>query len=427
MLRTLYVTVVEAHDLRPSEDGSRPHPFVILQVGPQTQRTTVRPSETDPRWDERFVFDVTSETLAFFEVRDDDHRSTEVLGQGALPIGEPLLKELRRGGARVTVPLQGKRTGATAGSLHLIVQGEFQPTANPRTDFPSSPTANAPHSPNYRLAPPPEFPPRTGPPAPASGRDDRDLSAHVRRLEEDVAAIRRRNEELEREQRATVGPLREELESNKKLLVQAVQCIEDLADQQRKLEAAVSTSPCYDRNPSPPPAVRRIAASSSSVTRTRSTPFRRISGDPQPGRSPYDRYSRLAYEYQPAPTTRAPYTDGEGYRSYNTRAYDPYLDAPYDDGPAAGRYPPSTSYDPPRYQPTYGTAGYTNRTYATAPAPCPPMTSSYTTTPAYIPWAPDSALPTGRGTSVYASGAHSGPRPTVPYAHPGSYYSDQRV
>ena len=38
------------------------------QVGPSTQRTTVRRGDANPQWDERFVFDVTNETMAFFEV-----------------------------------------------------------------------------------------------------------------------------------------------------------------------------------------------------------------------------------------------------------------------------------------------------------------------------------------------------------------------
>ena len=51
----------------------------------------------------------------------DKFSRNDSIGHGLLPISEPLLKELRRGGAKVNVPLQHK--GKSAGTLHLIVQG----------------------------------------------------------------------------------------------------------------------------------------------------------------------------------------------------------------------------------------------------------------------------------------------------------------
>lgn len=62
--------------------------------------------------------------------RDKDTFGSDAIGAGLLPISEPLLKELRRGGAKVTVPLLAKATNSSAGQLRLIVQGVPPPPAS---------------------------------------------------------------------------------------------------------------------------------------------------------------------------------------------------------------------------------------------------------------------------------------------------------
>eukprot|EP00668_Euglena_longa_P002135 GGOE01002476.1.p1 GENE.GGOE01002476.1~~GGOE01002476.1.p1 ORF type:complete len:299 (+),score=51.98 GGOE01002476.1:273-1169(+) len=68
------------------------------------------------------------------------------------------------------------------------------------------------------------------------------LRQEVKRLQADIDHLKLKNQSLEAEQRTVVGPLKEELQHNKELLVHAVQCIEDLAEEQRKLEAGMASS-----------------------------------------------------------------------------------------------------------------------------------------------------------------------------------------
>eukprot|EP00667_Euglena_gracilis_P010120 EG_transcript_10292 len=246
MLRTLFITVVDAVDLKNADRKGKSDPYVVVQVGGTTKQTSVKKNDLSPTWDERFVFDISHETVIQLEVRDKDTFGSDAIGAGLLPISEPLLKELRRGGAKVTVPLLAKATNSSAGQLRLIVQGEFSEPATPhppqqyQTPSPLAGYSSAGSPPRYISSPPvPE-----GIRAAEQRRQQQHeaeaeaLRQEVQRLQADIAHLKRQNQSLSEEQRAVVGPLKDELQHNKELLVHAVQCIEDLADHQKKLEAS---------------------------------------------------------------------------------------------------------------------------------------------------------------------------------------------
>ncbi|KAF8025520.1 hypothetical protein BT93_F2375 [Corymbia citriodora subsp. variegata] len=59
----LVVEVLDASDLVPPKDGKgSANPYVEVEFGEQVQRTLTKPSDLNPQWNEKFVFNVTSPT-----------------------------------------------------------------------------------------------------------------------------------------------------------------------------------------------------------------------------------------------------------------------------------------------------------------------------------------------------------------------------
>ena len=162
-----------------------------------------------------------------------------------MPIEEPLLKELRKGGAKVNVPLQSKKKGKSAGNVHLIVQGDFDNDGDIRAGT-SMPIGFG------RVDPRPGGYPDDRDhdrhehryPSPAAlgkeregGRDEyargmledqrrlyeRDattLQSRIVDLERELEDVKSRNQYMLDEQRAAVEPLKWELKNNRVLLAQ---------------------------------------------------------------------------------------------------------------------------------------------------------------------------------------------------------------
>eukprot|EP00993_Chasmostoma_nieuportense_P002957 NODE_3709_length_916_cov_70.647655_g3557_i0.p1 GENE.NODE_3709_length_916_cov_70.647655_g3557_i0~~NODE_3709_length_916_cov_70.647655_g3557_i0.p1 ORF type:complete len:284 (+),score=67.47 NODE_3709_length_916_cov_70.647655_g3557_i0:58-852(+) len=113
---TLRIKVLQATGLKDTDIMGLPDPYVLLKLGDEKKKTTIKNSTTDPIWNEEFYFSSASaDQLLHIEIFDKDIVGKDSMGKATVPLSG--LKQDT--GSELTVPLTNKK-GLRLG--HLVLQ-----------------------------------------------------------------------------------------------------------------------------------------------------------------------------------------------------------------------------------------------------------------------------------------------------------------
>ena len=118
MSYVLHVRVVEARDIAKMDTFGKSDPYIILQMGGQQKKTTVKQNTQSPHWNESFTFNVTDMNgMLHFLMRDQDVRCDDDMAK--LEIS---LNSIRYGQVvDQWYPMRPVKRGKKGGDLHLVL------------------------------------------------------------------------------------------------------------------------------------------------------------------------------------------------------------------------------------------------------------------------------------------------------------------
>jgi Ca2+-dependent lipid-binding protein len=117
MSKKLEVWLIEAKDLVPADFTGKSDPYCLLKLGNTTKKSKIKYQTLNPKWKEKFIFDVEDETKQILEIETLDWdllSSPDPLGKTKL-----FLKTLEKNES-----LQRWFTleGVKSGEVHLLIK-----------------------------------------------------------------------------------------------------------------------------------------------------------------------------------------------------------------------------------------------------------------------------------------------------------------
>ncbi|CAI2164977.1 18567_t:CDS:2 [Funneliformis geosporum] len=115
----LKVTVIEAKNLKDEDKIGKSDPYVTLNIGESTQKTTVKGGDLNPTYNEEFLFDIDGQKALKIEVWDKDHlNKDDLIGKNDVKLAHAISK----GSEDVWVTMREHTIGRSRGEVHLSLE-----------------------------------------------------------------------------------------------------------------------------------------------------------------------------------------------------------------------------------------------------------------------------------------------------------------